>query len=101
MEKFTYVGRVHNMAERLAAVNIAEMAAVLNEAGIPDRLGCNFDDWPEGAQKAAIVAHEGRAKLAVELQAQAIRMYCLSQFSVVAVHNAGVEQYLLENGYIK
>lgn len=91
-----YEERLHAMSERLAKINVSEMAQMAKDQVIESRLSSDYDNWTAGAKKAAIGAHMNRAKEAISAQAEAIRHYDISTTN----GKWDVEKFLTDNGYI-
>jgi len=89
-----YNDRVRANAEKLARINVAEMAQMAKYQGITSTLGGDYDNWTENAKKSAVGAHINRAKAAVAEQAEAIR-----HFGLTYDNKIDVEKFLLDNGY--
>ncbi len=92
-----YQERLLAMSERLAKINVAEMAEMAKEQGVESRLGGDYDLWPDGAKQSALGAHKNRAKAAIAAQAEAIRHY--DAFTMDGKFDCG--QFLSDNGYIE
>lgn len=93
----TYNERVDSMSETLARISVAEMDKMAKDQGIERSLGGDYDQWPDGAKRAALGAHNNRAKAAVAAQAEAIRHYD----SLTSPGKWDVEKFLQQNGYIE